>query len=147
VSAQKIAREIVPVAKARTTGLIIEVAPGRLLGLTSDREDPKRSVLYGWDVAAGESLFTKVLPSPVSTDASWPHWVDPSYEYLAFVLGPDGFVWTYLKDVLVRIDPKDASLHVVGKLDPVGWPTFVGRDVYLSGNERLRRIRNIVRAR
>ena len=147
VSAQKIAREIVPVAKARTTGLIIEVAPGRLLGLTSDREDPKRSILYGWDVAAGESLFTKALPSPVSTDASWPHWVDPSYEYLAFVLGPDGFVWTYLKDVLVRIDPKDASLHVVGKLDPVGWPTFVGRDVYLSGNERLRRIRNIVRAR
>jgi hypothetical protein len=49
--------------------------------------------------------------------------------------------------LLVRIDPKDASLHVVGKLDPVGWPTFVGRDVYLSGNERLRRIRNIVRAR
>ena len=147
VSAQKMVREIVPLAKTRTTGLIVEAAAGRLLGLTSDPADPKRSVLYGADVTTGELLFAKPLPSPVSTDAYWPHWVDPSYEYNAFVLGPDGFVWTYLKDVLVRIDPSNASMHVVGRIDPVGWPTFVGRDVYLSGNERLRRIRNIVRAR
>ena len=144
VSAQKIAREIVPVAMGRTTGLITEVTPGRLLGLTLDREDPKRSILYGVDLATGEVLFTKALPSPVSVDAYWPHWVDPSYEYHAFARGPDGFVWTYLKDVLVRIDPKDAGVRVVGKVDPVGWPTFVGRDLYLSGNEQLRRIRNIV---
>jgi len=70
--------------------------------------------------------------------------VDPSYVYENLTLGPDGFVWTYLQDVLVRIDPKDARVHVVGKIDPVGYPTFVGRDVYLSGPEQLRRIRNIV---
>ena len=99
------------------------------------------SILYGVDVTTGEVLFRKALPSPVSIDAYWPHWVDPSYEYNAFVRGPDGFVWTYLKDVLVRIDPKDASVHVVGKIDPVGWPTFVGNDLYLSGPEQLRRIR------
>jgi len=51
-----------------------------------------------------------------------------------------------LKDVLVRVDPKDASIHAVGKVDPVGWPTFVGRDVYLSGSEQLRRVRNIAPA-
>ena len=33
---------------------------------------------------------------------------------------------------------------VVGKIDPVGYPTFVGRDMYLSVNEQLRRIRNMV---
>ena len=145
VSERKIVREVVPVAKGRTAGLIAEVAPGCLLGLTSDREDPKRSILYGVDVATSELLFTKSLPSPVSTDAYWPHWVDPSYEYHAFASGPDGFVWTWLKDVLVRIDPKNAAVHVVGKINPVSWPTFVGRDVYLSGHEQLRRIRNIVR--
>lgn len=144
LSEQKIVRQIVPVPKGRTTGLIAEVAPGRLLGLTSNPEHPDRSVLYGVDVTAGDVLFTKELPSPVSVDSYWPHWVDPSYEYLAFVRGPDSFVWTYLKDVLVRIDPKDASVHVVGKMDPVGWPTFVGSDVYFSGAEQLRRIRNIV---
>jgi hypothetical protein len=147
VSLQKIVREIVPITRGQTTGLIAEVAPGRLLGLTSIRDHPDRSVLYETDVTTGEVFFTKDLPSPVSTDAYWPHWVDPSYEYLAFVRGPDGFVWTYLKDVLVRIDPKDAGVHVVGKIDPVGWPTFVGRDLYLAGNEQLRRIRNIAPSR
>jgi hypothetical protein len=34
----------------------------------------------------------------------------------------------------------------VGKIDPVGHPTFVGRDMYLQGPEQLRRIRNIAAA-
>ena len=59
-------------------------------------------------------------------------------------LGPDGFLWTYLKDVLVRIDPKDVSVRVAGRIAPVGYPTFVEKDVYLSGSEQLRRIRNVV---
>ena len=112
--------------------------------MTTEREHADRSILYGVDVATGEVLFRKTLPWPVSTDAYWPHWVDPSYEYEHLTRGPDGFVWTYLKDVLVRIDPKDASVHVVGKIAPVGYPTFVGKDIYLSGPEQLRRIRNIV---
>jgi outer membrane protein assembly factor BamB len=147
VSERKLVREIVPVPKARATGLIIEAAPGRLLGLTVDTEDPKRpgnGLLYGVDVATGEVLFRKTLPWRVSLDDHWPHWLDPSYEYLDLVRGPDGFIWTFLKNVLVRIDPKDASAHVVGKIDPVGSPTFVGKDLYLSGSERLRRIRNVV---
>jgi len=143
VGEQKIVREIVPLAKGRTTGLIAEVEPGRLLGLTSSVGKPDSSILYGVDVGTGEMLFTKELPSPVSVDAHWPHWLDPSYEYHAFVPGPDGFVWAYLKDVLVRIDPKEARVHAVGKIAPVGWPTFAGRDLYLAGSEQLRRIRNI----
>jgi len=145
VAAGKIVREIVPTAKGRTTGLIAEVAPGRLLGLATERERADSSILYGVDASTGEVLFRKALPWPVSIDAYWPHWVDPSYEYEHLTLGPDDFVWTYLKDVLVRIDPKDVSVHVAGKIAPVGYPTFVGRDIYLSGPEQLRRIRNIVR--
>jgi hypothetical protein len=64
-------------------------------------------------------------------------------EYLSFTHGPDGFIWTYLQNVLVRIDPQDARVHVVGRVDPVGHPTFVENDLYLSGSEQLRRIRNI----
>ena len=35
--------------------------------------------------------------------------------------------WTIdpINSWLVRIDPKDASVHVVGKIDPPGYPTFV----------------------
>ncbi len=144
IAQQKIVREIVPIAKERTTGLLLEVARGRLLGLTSDSEHQDRSILYGVDLEKGDVLFTKGLPYPVSTDGYWPHWVDPSYEYHGFIKGPDGFVWTYLKNMLARIDPKDATVHVVGRIDPVGWPTLVGRDVYLSGSEQLRRIRGLV---
>ena len=72
--------------------------------------------------------------------------VDPPYEYYELVRGPDGFARPWLRNVLVRIDPKDASVRVVGKIAPVGHPTFVGKDLYLSGPEQLRRIRNIVPA-
>ena len=147
VSASQIVRKIAPIPRGHTTGLIAEVAPGRVLGLTADPEHRHRSVLYGVDVTSGEVLFSKGLPSPVSSDTHWPHWVDPSYEYHAFGPGPDGCIWTYLKDVLVRIDPRDAHVRVVGKMDPVGWPTFAGRDLHFSGNESLRRIRSIVPAR
>jgi hypothetical protein len=148
VNEQKIVREIVPMAKARATGLIIEASPGRLLGLTVDTTDPKRpgtGLLYGVDAVTGEVLFRKILPWRVSVDDYWPHWVDPSYEYLSLTRGPDGFIWTYLKDVLVRIDPQDARIQVVGKVDPLGSPTFVGNDLYFSGSEQLRRIRNLVK--
>src|SRR6185436_2948246 len=107
----------------------------RLLALTvtgAASGKPQSGLLYGVDVTTGEVLFRKALPCPVSTDNYWPHWVDPSYEYLGLVRGPDGFIWTYLKNVLVRVDPKDASVHIVGKLEPPGYPTFVGNDLYLS---------------
>ena len=144
VTEQKIVREIVPLPKARTTGLIVEVTPGRLLGLTSDRQDKNRSILYGVDVATGQTLFTKGLPSRSRwTITGRTGWILRT-STTAFERGPDGWVWTWLKDVLVRIDSKDARVQVVGKVDPVGWPTFVGKDVYLSGSETLRRIRKIV---
>ena len=40
VSTQKLVRDLVPVSKGRTTGLITEVAPGRMLGLASDPARP-----------------------------------------------------------------------------------------------------------
>jgi hypothetical protein len=144
VGEQRIVRQFVPVANGRTTGLIAEVAPGRLLGLTSDPDHSDGSILYGVDVNSGDVCFVKRLSSPISIDAHWPHWLDPSYEYHALMRGPDGFVWAFLQDVLVRIDPKDARVHMVGKLNPVGYPTFAGKDIYFSGTEQLRRIRNIV---
>jgi len=41
----------------------------------------------------------------------------------------------------------DAAVHVVGKIDPVGSPTFVGSDLYFSGSEQLWRIRNLAATR
>lgn len=86
------------------------------------------------------------LPWPVSAPDGWWGWADPCDDYLDFVCGPDGFAWTYLKNVLVRINPEDASVHVVGKIEPLGYLTFVGNDLYLSGSERLRRLHGIAQS-
>jgi len=49
-----------------------------------------------------------------------------------------------IEDGLVRINPKDARVHVVSRIDAPGRPTFVGNDVYFTGTPQLRRIRNMV---
>ena len=66
------------VAGAPGTGLIIDVSPTRLMGLTVDPDQRDRSVLYGLDVTTGEVLFRKPLPRPISGDDRWyGHWVGP----------------------------------------------------------------------
>jgi hypothetical protein len=142
----RIVREIVPVPQAPGTGLIFAATPERLLGLTVDPEHADGSLLYGVDVTTGEVMFRKPLPWPVSAERErwYGCWVDSNDEYYDMVRGPDGFAWTWLRNVLVRINATDASVHVVGKIDRLGYPTFVGNDLYLSGHEQLRRIRNIV---
>ena len=63
---------------------------------------------------------------------------------LAPQLPPDGMVWTYMNNALVRIDPADATVSPVGKLAP-GRIAFSGRDIYLSGTGSLRRVREVVK--
>ena len=65
---------------------------------------------------------------------------------------PDGFRLEGLGVTLVRIDPKDGAVHVVGKVANTGEMAFVGRDLYLSGgpkylihhNMHLRRLKGVV---
>jgi hypothetical protein len=69
-----------------------------------------------------------------------------------FLLGPDGFVWTVYQlpyadapALIVRIDPDDLSVALVGKI--IGGSVrmlFDGRDLYVTGAPHLRRIRSIV---
>jgi hypothetical protein len=147
VATRSILREITPVPGARSTGLIIKTSPGRLLGLTTTASEYGQGgtgILYGADLDAGDVLFRKELPTTVSTDDYWPHWVDPSQEDQHLALDRNGFVWTLLKNVLVRIDPQNARVQVVGKLEPPGRPIIVGNDIYLSGTTELRRMPDMV---
>jgi hypothetical protein len=101
-------------------------------------------------------LKTESLGEPPRGVNVWKRWMVPNldgqtwdvlevyFTHESLTRGPDGFVWTYLKDVLVRINPQDATVHVVGPIAPVGYPTFVGQELYLFGPEQSRRIRNVV---
>ncbi|MFC1717756.1 hypothetical protein ACFL6S_29110 [Candidatus Poribacteria bacterium] len=141
VETARIVREIVPVPDSEKAGPVVEVAPGRLLGTTEDPEVKGGGILYGIDAQTGEVLFRKKLP--YTLQFPWTHGT-AQWDYQK---GPDGFVWTVLDNALVRIDPADLRIHVLGKLDNLGKFAFVannqgGHDLYLTGTEQMRRIAN-----
>ena len=59
-----------------------------------------------------------------------------------FRLGPDGMVWTFVGDAMVRIDPSDGAIRPVGKLGP-GRIAFSGGNVYLGGTTAVRRVEGL----
>ena len=131
---ERIVRSFVPVVGASKAGPVLEVSPGMLLGTTEDPQAEKGGLLYGADVRTGEVLFTKKLPA--SLPFRWGHGT-AQWDY---VKGPDGNVYTYLGDALVRIRPGDARVEVLGKLKRLGRMCFAGRDLYLAGDEPVRRL-------
>ncbi len=137
----KLVREIEPVMGAKGTGLIVGVGGSRVLGWTEDPTDPKSSILYGVDAATGEVAFRRKLPFPLPVGIG-----SNQMEPFDFRLGPDGKVWTFLSGVLIRIDPTDTAIEVLGKV-PGGRLAFSGGDLYLSGSNRLRRVRGLAPAR
>ena len=139
VAAGKIVREIVPVkgaTKLGKSGPLVEVAPGRVMGLTEDPDVPDGGILYGLDVQTGEVLFNKKLPA--CPKFQWSEGTD-RYDYIK---GPDGKVYTFLGEVLVRIDPADGRVTPIGKAAPAQM-VFQGRDLYLSGSQHLRRVSDV----
>ncbi len=134
---KKIVRDFVPVPNASKAGPVVEVAPGRLLGTTEDPEVENGGLLYGVDVHTGAVLFTKKLPDTLRF--RWGH----GTTHWDYVKGPDGNVYTYLGNVLVRIRPADANVEVLGRPGRVGRFCFAGDDLYLAGDEPVRRLAGI----
>jgi len=134
---EKIVRDFVPVPNAPKAGPVVEVAPGLLLGTTEDPDVDDGGLLYGADVRTGEVLFTKKLPDTLRF--VWGHGTT-QWDY---VKGPDGNVYTYLGNVLVRIRPANAKIEILGRLGRPGRLCFVGNDLYLAGDEPVRRLTGI----
>jgi len=103
-------------------------------------------MLYGVDILTGEVAFRKPAFSP--KPGSWRPRTFQSQHVYSLVRGPDGMVYTFMLRKLVRINPDDVRIEVVGDIGGGGEGdlAFVGRDLYLSGSQPIRRIRNIVRA-
>jgi len=129
----------------------------------------RSSILYKVNVETGQVVWTKPLPYPAGFRMNENAIRQDGFD---FRLGQDGKVWTFTggkftpvnpekdwhfsylgRDLsLVRIDPQDGRVDVVGKLDRGGEIAFSGRDILLSGgckylekdNIHLRRLRNIV---
>jgi hypothetical protein len=115
-------------------GFITEAMPGLVMGYAPRKQEADGGLLYGFDAAAGKVLWTK--PVPVAPQTAFSFMRRGRYE---FDRGPDGFVWTHMGDTLVRIDPRTAEVHPVGKMpqDPL---LFLDGDMYVAGAEQFRRI-------
>ncbi|MBN1671360.1 MAG: hypothetical protein JXR37_10020 [Kiritimatiellae bacterium] len=144
--AGKFVREIVPVTGSLKTGPILEVRPGRLLGIADDPDNKGGGILYALDIRSGKILFRKTLPYPPPVVTSHLN-VQCGYE-----LGPDGHIWTFLgrggwapetPDTLVRIGPDTGHVEPVCRLKQLGNFIFVGNDMYLAGTKQLRRMRGV----
>ena len=134
---KKFVRDFVPVAGAEKAGPVVEVAPGRLLGMTEDPGVDDGGLLYGVDAGTGEVLFHKKLPRALSF-----HWAHGTTQW-DYVKGPDGKVYSYLGNVLVRIHPANVEVEVLGTLKRIGRLCFVGNDLYIAGDEPVRRLKGI----
>lgn len=137
VASRQVERSIVPVEDAPKAGPLVEVSPGRMLGITDDPNSANGSILYGLDVNKGAVLWRKSVPGRLGFE-----WQNGTARWV-FLKGPDGNIYTFLDKRLVRIRPENAAVQVLGLLPAQGHAAFVGNDLYLAGAQNLRRIANV----
>jgi len=126
-----------PPRGATRPGPIVEALPGLVMGHTVDAQDAP--LLYGFDPASGKVLWTKSVPRPPVTAFSLVR-----RQAYSFRRGPEGLIWSFFDDTLVRIDPRSARVEVVGRLPDGTRPAqlaFARGRIFLAGGSQLRRIR------
>ncbi len=141
-STKQLAAKFEPVAGAKGTGPIVCPHGTRIIGWTADPASEQKSILYAVDVKQSKSLFSKSLPYPLPVAIG-----SNQQEAWDFRMGPDGFVWTFMNGVLVRIDPDDGEIHAIGKPLSAGRLAFAQGRVYLGGTTVVRRVKGVVAAR
>lgn len=121
-------------------GYIAEVLPGLLIGFTSRTlGEAKENVLYGLDPATPKVLWVQTVP------VEWKSPQVPLYgNPYFFRRGPDGFLWTYFDNTLVRIDPRTAEVVPVGTLPKKAFLGFAGGEVYAAGEVGLQKVKGLV---
>ena len=123
-----------PVPNAKGTGPIVAVGK-RVVGWTQDPEDEKASLLYAVDLDGPKVAFCRRLPLalPVAIGSN-------QQEAWDFRLGPDGQIWTFMNNTLVKINPTDGAIATVGTLTRGGPLAFSNDAIYLGGTTAVRRI-------
>jgi hypothetical protein len=118
-------------------GPITEAMPGLVMGY-GKAKDGKAGVLYGLKPDTGDVLWQKTVPvGPVDDFGRL------DKHHYVFRRGPDGHIWANIGNALVRINPRNAFVQPVGRLDSVGQVGFTSHGVYLAGGKGLRRFRDL----
>lgn len=125
----------IPSPTGNHAGPLDEALPGLVIGHAVDNDG---GLLYGLEAATGKVLWRKNVPAGPVTSLS-----QVRRHAYTFRRGPDGFIWASFDNVLVRIDPRNAKVTPVGKMEPVQI-AFANKRVYASGGASLRRIEGLV---
>jgi hypothetical protein len=126
---RKVLHKFAPITGADSSGsagFIAEGTPGIVVGLASVN---KKGMIYVANAREGKTLQSAALPAEPKGDLQ---------------RGPDGQLYGFLGDTLVRIDAKTYAVTPLCKAAP-GRIVFVDRDAYLSGGPELRRIKDVAK--
>ena len=122
-----------------TPGPIVEALPGGLvIGHTTAPGD-QGGTLYGLKADTGELPWTKrVRIGPVTAFSRVRR---HAYSYRR---GPDGRIWSFFDNTLVRIDPVDGKVEAVGRVpDHPVQIAFAAGHVYAAGSGHPRRVKGL----
>ncbi|MFT5467127.1 MAG: streptogramin lyase [Verrucomicrobiales bacterium] len=122
---QKITRRVSPLSDG-SAGIVIETEPGVLFGFGLHDKLP---MMYRVEIASGE--VTQRVPLPGKAIRS-------------IALGPDGKVYFFVNDSLIRVNPKTFELETLCAAE-AGRMVFIGDDLYFAGTSNLRRIRGVAK--
>ena len=120
---RKVVRQLAPLSSG-SAGVVVETEPGQLFGFGLHDKLP---VMYSVDMASGRVMGRAPLPSAA------PRFI---------ARGPDGLVYFFVKNSLVRADPKTFGIETLCPAEP-GRMVFMGTDLYIAGLAKLRRIAGI----
>jgi len=104
---------------------LVEVQPGLVLGIAG-------TLFFKVDVRTGEVHYVKELGGEAFLG------MRPYNRRLT--MGPDGWVWLYIDNVISRIRPEDGMIERLLEARPAQNLLFFNNDVYLYGTASLRRI-------
>jgi len=147
----KFVREYTPFPDEKALLTAVQLRDGRLLGLVTEERYPKqsRTLIYTFDLATGKVLKTRAYGTVITGVTGK---LAVPRRPATFLLGPDGYVWTLYRlgsvkgypQLLVRIHPETLDVLPVGRVGAAGQCIFVGRDLYLAGDSRLRRVKDVI---
>jgi len=113
--------EIVPLPGMTNCGAVTAIGD-RVFGVG---RVGNRWTFYVVDLATRKTIFTRPLRDRAAQ----------------LKRGPDNNIYTFIGNMLTRINPKTFALQALGTVEKPGRLEFLGNDIYLTGY-RLRRIRN-----
>lgn len=147
VAAGKVVQELAPLEGSKALGPIAEVRDG-LVGISVEDGPAPRTTIYRADVRTGKVLRTRLYDGMICGIPAKGDIPRLSHD---FRTGPDGHVWTVYRlpygnapALIVRIDPNDLAVSLVGIVPGTIRMLFRDRDLYVTGAPHLRRIREIV---